>query len=314
MLKNGDTTSNTAADNGESVISPCILQKIPGSREDVFADKSIDLKSKRSLMNLLRLAADVEQHSEVLDSWGLQPFPDFLNVRLRIPEKLQPPLLALTLSSYSPTAVSTAYALPRIHRHLTSIGLFGPGFGSVIPKWGGTAEIAQVACRAGAVGGSTYVLGRSIEEVSKQDFVESLASESPIYPLKLYLQGGESIETHWLAGSLHNLPAKDLPESSHCATVLARSISIISSSLSSLFPTGSEGAPPPAGAVVVIPTGSIRHESSPSPKESPPIYLMVHSSDTGECPDGQCKYLINRPCLVNLNDDPTHTNTYLHCL
>jgi RAB protein geranylgeranyltransferase component A len=29
----------------------------------------------------------------------------------------------------------------------------------MVPKWGSSAKISQVACRAGAVGGGVYVLG-----------------------------------------------------------------------------------------------------------------------------------------------------------
>ena len=282
--------SSTTANGGTDATTPCILRKIPGSREDVFSDRSIDLKSKRSLMNLLRLAADVEQYNAVSDAWGSRPFPEFLSSHLKIPDRLQPPLLALTLSPSSPMAVSTAYAIPRIHRHLISIGLFGPGFGSIIPKWGGMAEIAQVACRAGAVGGATYVLGRGVDEVCEKRVVDPALLEGVAYPLRLSLHGGETVETHWLTGSMYDLPTKRLPRSPSPATVIARSVSIVSSSLSSLFPISSEGAPPPAGTVIAMPTRLIHLESGSGSGEMAPVYLMVHSSNTGECPDGQCKY------------------------
>ncbi|KAI5285043.1 Rab proteins geranylgeranyltransferase component A, partial [Ascosphaera aggregata] len=42
-----------------------------------------------------------------------------------------------------------------------------------------------------------------------------------------------------------------------------------------LFPRTSEAGPLPAAAVVCVPG-------------DPPVYLVVHSSDTGECPVGQC--------------------------
>ena len=145
------------------------LHKIPGGREDVFADKSIDLRSARSLMKFLKLAADAELHPEILSEWGSKPFPDFLSSQFKIAPELQSPLLALTLSSDIPMETTTAFALPRIHRHLTSIGMFGPGFGAVIPKWGGLAEVAQVACRAGAVGGGVYVLKRGIKSIGKAE-------------------------------------------------------------------------------------------------------------------------------------------------
>lgn len=61
------------------------------------------------------------------------------------------------------------YALSRIYRYLTSVGLFDPGFGLVISKWGGLIEIAQVAYRAGAVGDRVYVLNKGFEVNEKLD-------------------------------------------------------------------------------------------------------------------------------------------------
>ncbi len=140
------------------------LQKIPSSREDVFADQSIDLRSARSLMKFLKVAADTETQAESVSSWGSNPFPEYLTSQFKIADRLQSALLALTLSPTSPARTTTEYALPRIHRHLTSIGIFGPGFGAVIPKWGGLAEVAQVACRASAVGGGVYILKEGDQE------------------------------------------------------------------------------------------------------------------------------------------------------
>ncbi len=251
-------------------------------------------------MKFLKLAADPEAHESISEQWGSKPFPEFLEGQLSIPPRLQAPLLALTLSSHPPAETLTSYALPHIHRHLTSIGIFGPGFGSVIPKWGGLAEIAQVACRAGAVGGGVYVLKRGFarhastyEQTSSQDFI-SLDQGTSLSTVRL--QGGENVKSHWIVGSLWDLPSRahPPPDDQNHSSYLARSITIVFGSLSQLFPLPAEGAPPPAGAVVFFSSGTLELESEdqtpPRAKtESPPVYLMVHSSDTGECPAGQCE-------------------------
>ena len=276
------------------------LRRIPGGREDIFADKGIDLRSTRSLMKFLKLAADPEAHGSILEQWGDKPFPKFLESHLSIPPRLQAPLLALTLSPHPPAETLTSYALPRIQRHLTSIGLFGPGFGSVIPKWGGLSEIAQVACRAGAVGGGVYMLKKGFarsdnadQQNSSLDFI-SLDQDTSLSTVRL--QGGENVRGHWVVGSLWDLPSQTHPppDNQKHPSCIARSITIVSGSLSQLFPLPAEGAPPPAGAVVFFPSGTLALEAEdqmpPSAKtELPPVYLMVHSSDTGECPAGQCK-------------------------
>ena len=299
------------------------LRRIPGGREDVFAEKSIDLRSTRALMKFLKLAADSEAHNRILEDWGQKPFPEFLESHFSIPNRLQPPLLALTLSPNPPAETLTSYALPRIHRHLTSTGIFGPGFGSVIPKWGGLAEIAQVACRAGAVGGGVYVLkkgfakDKNLDKQNPEGDMTDVDTASQI--LTVRLDDGEEVKAHWIVGSKDNLPSRAEKYPGTQALQVARSITVVSSPLSQLFPPPGEGAPPSAGAVIVYPTGSLKAEfegeaASDLTTGLAPVYLMAHSSDTGECPAGQCE-LSPMYLILNLyfHDDQT-TNTCLHFL
>ena len=271
------------------------LRRIPGGREDVFSDKSIDLRSSRSLMKFLKLAADSQKHPAVLEAWGSKPFPEYLISEFKIPESLQAPLLALTASSQPARQTLTSFALPRIHQHLTSIGLFGPGFGAVLPKWGGPSEIAQVGCRAGAVGGGVYVLSKGVESIDLESQVAGRGtpsgSKSSKHPLTIRLEGGENVEAHFIVGSDEDLPQYDPKPAEPHTVQISQSIAIVSSPLSSLFYLGAEGAPPPAATVVVFPTGSLGLDDILSIEEVPPVYLTVHSSDTGECPSRQSEFL-----------------------
>ena len=255
------------------------LRKIPGSREDVFADKAIDLKSKRSLMKFLRLASDDGARQQISEEWGDRSFQEFLTSQYGLATGLQSALHALTLSLETSSRTKTSYALSRLARHLTSIGVFGPGFGSVIPKWGGHAEITQVACRACAVGGGVYVLGKAVEHLS---YLPS--SEECPRRISVRFQGGGEVRTKWIAGSQLDLPLTNRDNGHGSGLYVARSISIVDSSLSELFLLAAEGAPPPAAVVVVFPEGSVGANTSP------PVYLMIHSSETGECPAGQCEW------------------------
>lgn len=300
------------------------LRRIPGGREDVFADKSIDLRSTRSLMKFLKLAADPEAHTSILEEWGSTPFPNFLESHFGIHRGLQAPLLALTSSPNTPDLTATSYALPRIHRHLTSIGMFGPGFGAVIPKWGGLAEIAQVACRAQAVGGGVYVLKKGFE-TNEHPEQQVFARNGTMFDKEsglstVHLEGGENIRTRWIAGSVWDLPSRPQRQKRGHEThpkSIARSITIVSGSLVQLFPSPAEGAPPPAGAVIVYPTNSLElgsEDQTPGilKTEPPPVYLTIHSSDTGECPAGQCKCIF--PVLTSKRFMMTQRNEYLSTL
>ncbi|KAI9817530.1 MAG: Rab proteins geranylgeranyltransferase component A [Pycnora praestabilis] len=265
------------------------LRRVPNGREDVFADNSIDLRSKRSLMKFLKFVANYETDLERWEAHASGSFPDFLSTQFGLPPALHPPLLALTLSPDTPRLTTTAFALPRIARHLRSIGMFGPGFASVIPKWGGGAEIAQVGCRAGAVGGGVYVLGRGVDSISAEPATIAgrdveCGSTDPVL-VEVRLKDEDAIKARWVVGAAHDLPSGG---EQHIESAAAVSISVVSSSLDSLMPVTAEGAPPPAGAVVFFPTGSIRIKADgATPDELPPIYVIVHSSDTGECPAGQ---------------------------
>ncbi|KAL8917453.1 MAG: hypothetical protein Q9208_007947 [Pyrenodesmia sp. 3 TL-2023] len=268
-----------------------MFRKIPGGREDVFQDKSIDLRSTRSLMKFLKLAADPEAYPTVLPEWGDEPFSEYLASQFKIDPKLQEPLLALTLSSDLPSKTTVDYALPRIHRHLTSIGIFGPGFGAVLPKWGGLAEIAQVACRAGAVGGGVYVLKKGIESIDPPAQASSTAGDPETLLSTIQLQGGDVVKARWVVGTRATLQTDNDPQSQSSTIKVHHLTAIVSSPLTALFPSPAEGSPPPAGVVVVLPSGSLKFQPSPgSPpvSEVPAVYLMIHSSDTGECPERQC--------------------------
>jgi RAB protein geranylgeranyltransferase component A len=290
-----DAADETAVPDG-SVQSGKLL-KVPNGREDVFQDHGLDFKAKRALMKFLRFIGEYEEQTEVWEEHRQQAFPTFLSEQFKVPTSLQGPFLALTLSPTPSHKTTTEYALPRIARHLRSIGVFGAGFGAVIPKWGGLAEISQVSCRACAVGGGVYVLGKGLSSTSEE------SAEVTESGTKLRLKDGEVITAKWIIGG----STSTAPEDSYC-----RSIAIISSALKPLFPPIAEEAPAPASAVVVFPSGTLSMDTEA--QDLPPVQIFVHSSDTGECPMGQSKstLIFSLPHLAVLMIH--FTNTYLHCL
>jgi RAB protein geranylgeranyltransferase component A len=285
------------------------LQRIPSGREDVFADDTLSRKDKIALMKFLRSVVKEPEPEDTEDSEGKvpedgdRPLATLLESDFKISQSLQQPLLALSLSSLPASRTKSSYALPRIKRHMTSIGAFGPGFGSVLPKYGGNAELAQVGCRAGAVGGGVYVLGA--------DVVGQKSTDNPDN-VKISLSNGETVTTSYVAGSMDDLSKLDWTRDQGFASNqnLAQSIhyiGIVSSPLTVLFPKTSENGPVPAGAIVLV-------DYNGDNGEAPPIYLQVHSEDTGECPSGQCKHSF----LLLATTIPSMMiqlmNTYLHCL
>lgn len=259
----------------ETASQPGKLLKVPNGREDIFQNEDLDFKAKRALIKFLRFIGDYEEQGEVWEEHRQKPFSDFLSEQFKVPLSSHAPLLALTLSPSSSEKITTEQALQRIARHLRSIGVFGAGFGAVIPKWGGLSEISQVSCRACAVGGGVYVLGKDLPSTADN------SSETTEQGHIIRLKDGEVITTKWIVGGQTSTVKED---------AVCRSMTIVSSPLKPLFPPLAEEAPAPAAAVVVFPSGSL---PSSSDQDHPPVHVLVHSSDTGECPVGQskCKHL-----------------------
>ncbi|RMJ10193.1 hypothetical protein CDV36_010191 [Fusarium kuroshium] len=247
------------------------LSRIPSTREDVFSNTSIPARSKRSLMKFLKFVLDYESEPQT-DVWhprADERLAEFLASEFKLDATLQSYVVTLTLSHDG--NISVRDGLGTISRHLTSMGVFGPGFAAVYPKWGGLSEVAQVGCRAAAVGGAVYMLGSGFKDLQK---LESDQADAPLaltftndieVKAKLVVQGNEESD----------------PENRRISRVTA----VTKSDLSGLFELLTEGAPTPAVAVVAFPTGSISDEDGKSSEY--PVYAMVHSSDTGECPAGQ---------------------------
>ncbi|KAL8387387.1 hypothetical protein RB595_009938 [Gaeumannomyces hyphopodioides] len=257
--------------------TPHKLTRIPSTREDVFSDDSIPARAKRSLMKFLKFVLDYNSDTQT-ELWredADRPLAGLLEKHFKLDQDLRAYVLALTLSPDG--AITTKDGLAIIHRHLTSMGYFGPGFAAIYPKWGGAGEIAQVACRAGAVGGGVYMLGTGIANMRTSS--ES-ADDGEI--LELDLTNGTTVKTKLLVNGCEEISVT----SNDPIERVSRLVAVVSSSLTSVFDTIVEGAPVPAVAIIACPPGTLDLPLEAASQDYP-VYALVHSSDTGECPPGQ---------------------------
>lgn len=177
-----------------------VLARIPSTREDVFSSTDLPARAKRQLMKFLKLVLSYEDEA-TLPQWqeyAERPLADFLGEKMGLDQELRTYINALTLSLDG--QVTTKKGLATIHRHLTSMGLFGPGFAAVYPKWGGGSEIAQVACRAGAVGGGIYMLGTGIKSLKSEvgvgdGLVELELSDDTVVKAKMVIRASEQVSS-----------------------------------------------------------------------------------------------------------------------
>ncbi|PSR83829.1 GDP dissociation inhibitor-domain-containing protein [Coniella lustricola] len=268
------------------------ITRIPSTREDVFSTTALSARAKRQLMKFLKLVLSHQDESS-LPQWqeyGAKPLADFLTQKLSLDRDLITYVIALTLSLDG--RISTKDGLQAIHRHLTSMGKLGPGFAAVYPKWGGGSEIAQVGCRASAVGGGTYMLGTGYKKVTKSEVVEGEVADSDrlleieltddtVVKTKMFVRGPETVFPNGTGSD------KDTVK-------MSRLVAVVDAPLTHLFEITMEGAPTPAVAVIALPPGSMKADNSKVESESTyPIYVIVHSSDTGECPTGQSILYLN---------------------
>ncbi|ROT40945.1 hypothetical protein SODALDRAFT_356967 [Sodiomyces alkalinus F11] len=248
------------------------LTPIPSTREAIFADTTIQPRLKRALVKFLKfvLEHDTAAQAEKWQARAKQPLDTFLQDEFKLDAELRTLILALTLSLDG--RITVRAGLKVIERHLTSMGMFGPGFAAVYPKWGGGSEISQVGCRACAVGGGVYILGSDVKATR-------LSEEGP---------DGAEVEVE-LGEPAIRVRTRLLVRGSDSATEsdekISRQVVVVDSPLRSLFTPTLEDAPTPAVAVIVMPAGSLKDDKAePSPY---PVFVFAHSSDTGECPSGQ---------------------------
>lgn len=281
------------------VFSDGELKKIPSNREDVFADDSLSVRDKRRLMGLLRHV--LENNDDETAGTRQESLKIKLQGQLRIPENLEAAIQALTLTTDTTVNVDSGVAMARLKRHLLSTGYFGPGLAAVIAKYGGTSEIAQVACRAGAVGGFVYLLGHGIESIRAESAEENL--------VQVKLSDGTQISTRRIVGMEDDLPSDSLASLNTSQDTapphpVSHSISIISSRLGSFFTSASDTGPVPAVSIVLVDRG----------QGQAPVYLQIHSEDTGECPTGQCKSSLLSLSPSVMNNHFEYLSTLPECM
>lgn len=223
-------------------------------------------------------------HGDGADETMDLPLSEYMQSKYQLPPSLCHSLASLALSLDSAETTSARDACDGIRRHLSSMGLFGPGFSAVLPKWGGPSEISQVGCRACAVGGGVYALERGIAKIDRP----TTGGENKDSYLNVHLSDETVLQAKHVVGSHFDIPNCASASPSPKLVKAARSITIVGSPLHSLFPPVTENGHIP-GATMIFISGE------------PPLYLVVHSSDTGECPVGQSTFIFPLNLLSPLN-------------
>ncbi|WRT65664.1 uncharacterized protein IL334_002609 [Kwoniella shivajii] len=290
------------------------VKKVPGSKEEIFKDKSIGLVDKRKLMKFLLFATGEFENDDLLKGKEDQPLSTFLQGTFSIPQQLTESISYAIAHCSSPND-QTLPALQRTRRYLKSIGRYG-GSAFLVGQYGGAGEVAQGFCRACAVFGGTYVLGPTAAPTSIETTPDGVLIQIPCHPRPVTASHLVSAPIH-LPPSLLTCSNTDTKEttSSNCIAITAtlpealrrRSLSV---------EEDDEEKPEPENddtAVIVF------------PREENAVRAYINGEGTGSCPAGQyIIYLstaasspstspsaILRPYLQKITNEPTFEAYYV---
>ncbi|WVW80108.1 hypothetical protein I302_102083 [Kwoniella bestiolae CBS 10118] len=253
------------------------FKKVPGSKEEIFKDKTISLVDKRRLMKFLMFAAGEFEDSEILKGKETQPLIQFLQESFSLPTQLSESII-YAISHGSSATEQTLPALERTRRYLKSIGRYGNN-AFLVGQYGGAGEIAQGFCRACAVFGGTYILGASAKPTSISISAESVTLDIPCHPRPITARRLISSPNHIppsLLGHLQGGP-EEPSLTANCIAITKTLPEALrrKSTTSSTEESAEEQSENDDTSLIVFPT------------ENGVIRCYVNGEGTGSCPPGQ---------------------------
>ncbi|KAJ4471964.1 FAD/NAD-P-binding domain-containing protein [Lentinula aciculospora] len=289
------------------------VKAVPGSKEDIFKDKTISLLDKRRLMRFLVFASgdeDFKGRPELEGVKGDMPFIEFLKATFSLNQEMAETITFALCHCTSPAdnALST---LHRLRRYLRSAGRYGHS-PFLIGHYGSSGEIAQGFCRMAAVSGSVYILGKTIDSINRNRSTEKSQS-TPIYTLTLS-DFTEPITCDLIIASENRLPAGLARDISHAhrvpsavgedtPTAIARGICIIDQPLSlasrqeSSIPGEAEFTADSTEPTSILDTGIIVFPPSslPTGTASSAVTVLVVGEGTMSVPKGKWIIYLSTP-------------------
>ncbi|CAO3648465.1 unnamed protein product [Cunninghamella echinulata] len=243
------------------------LEKVPGSKEDIFVNKSISLIDKRKLMKFLTFTMNEEKDADIISEYETIHFSQFLEEKFKITGKLQNAVIhALALSRSDVTAKE---GLEQTQSFMKSIGRFGKG-AYLCTLYGGGSEISQAFCRICAVYGGVYILGQSLEKyiINEESGLCTgvMTSDNQEFTASHIITGLDYISPSWMTDSIEN-----------SSIWVSRAAIVTDQPLSGL---SQEEQNQSLGISVIPPNNTIGNKN-----ES--IYILNQNSETMACPKDQ---------------------------
>ncbi|KAL5037684.1 hypothetical protein BDV3_007220 [Batrachochytrium dendrobatidis] len=172
-----------------------VLEKVPGSKEDVFASKTTDLVGKRYLMKFLSMVLDYKENESVWKDYQNKPFLEFLASQ-KLNEKMSAVIIhaiALVGNVNKSKTMTTLEGLQLTHTHLSSLGRYGKS-AFLMGIYGSGSELCQAFSRYSAVYGSTYILGFELERFDIQQDMITVTGQGKTFEAKKLVAGAKYID------------------------------------------------------------------------------------------------------------------------
>ncbi|PIA13290.1 FAD/NAD(P)-binding domain-containing protein [Coemansia reversa NRRL 1564] len=154
------------------------VERVPESKEDIFACTTLSLIEKRKLMRVITSVADNEQSRRIVEETGNILFDKLLREKFKLDGKLLDAVLRCVARVGMNENVNAAEGCERIQRYVSSMGRYGR-MAYLCGLYGAGSEITQSFCRMCAVSGGTYILSKNVSVQPANDnggFTISLGS------------------------------------------------------------------------------------------------------------------------------------------
>jgi RAB protein geranylgeranyltransferase component A len=258
-----------------------VLREVPSTFEDVAWSPDLQDRDRGYLGGFLRFVTKIEdpsdtKHHQLLQEHADASLTEFLSTVYPLPPFTIASIHSLTMLPTPPEETKLRDAVKALTTHLTSTGRI-PDIRSAAAltiAYGGSAELCQVWSRGAAVAGGINVLACGISSVAPLS--------SPEDKISVTLTTGTTVTASWV---LTSTPAPS--PSTAPAFTLSKGIYVLTTPLSSLFARKfQDDRIAPNAAVLTFPTNSLTTPAGE--KNSAPVYVIAHSSHTGECGAGEC--------------------------
>ena len=258
------------------------FQSVPQSKESIFQDRSIPLVEKRRLMRFLVFASGEFEKSPEFQGKEDTSFDHFLRESFSLSQEISQ-VIMFSLAScnfsggettmrpfplYSHSYLeSTMTSLHRVRSCLKSTGRYGSS-PFLVGYYGGSGEITQGFCRATAVNGGVYILGRKISNlvVNGTQEPERFSIELEDIPDLLRsscILSSMTCVPRCLRSRVNLISSEsDVPGTARCRVhAVARCIAIVNGTITPPRLYGTDDIPPIEGQsdslLVVFPPGSL---------------------------------------------------------